>query len=124
MLYPTDERAADQRSVDDLLPTSPDGDGLAALDADAMAEAVRNLRALIMAGERYRLTAAGSVGLGATESSAISYLAVHGIVVSPSSRATSISPAAQPPRSWTGSSGTARPSGSGTPPTDAARRSG
>ncbi|GAB2580506.1 MarR family winged helix-turn-helix transcriptional regulator [Microlunatus antarcticus] len=78
MLYPTDERAADQRSVDDLLPTSPDGDGLAALDADAMAEAVRNLRALIMAGERYRLTAAGSVGLGATESSAISYLAVHG----------------------------------------------
>ncbi|MGI3785891.1 MAG: MarR family winged helix-turn-helix transcriptional regulator [Janthinobacterium lividum] len=73
MLYPTAERP-----VDDVLPAPQNDAGPGVLDEDAMAEAVRNLRALIMAGERYRLSAAGSVGLGTTESSALSYLAVHG----------------------------------------------
>jgi DNA-binding MarR family transcriptional regulator len=72
MLHPTDERPADE-----VRPGSS-VDGVPTLDGDAMAEAVANLRALIMAGERYRLSAAGSVGLGTTESSALSYLAVHG----------------------------------------------
>ena len=39
---------------------------------------MRSLRALIMAGERYRLTVAGLLGLGTTETQALSYLAVHG----------------------------------------------
>ena len=45
---------------------------------EAMAEAVRSLQALLMAGERYRTDAAGAVGLGTTEASAIADLAVHG----------------------------------------------
>ena len=77
MLYPTDERVRD-----DVLPASPTEDGVPPDDGasrdSAMAEAVRNLRALIMAGERYRQSVAGSGGLGTTESQAISYLAVHG----------------------------------------------
>ena len=43
-----------------------------------MDEAVQNLRALILAGERYRQVVAGVIGLGTTESQAISYLALHG----------------------------------------------
>ena len=43
-----------------------------------MAEALNSLRALIMAGERYRLAVAASFGLGATDSQAISFLVVHG----------------------------------------------
>lgn len=41
-------------------------------------EAARKLRALIMAGERYRIALASSTGLGTTESQAIGYLFVHG----------------------------------------------
>lgn len=37
-----------------------------------------NLRRLILAGERYRQIMAEAVGLGTTESQALSYLAVHG----------------------------------------------
>ena len=77
MLYPTEDRVRD-----DVLPASPSEDGAPLEDGasndDAMAEAVRNLRALILAGERYRQSVAGSGGLGTTESQAISYLAVHG----------------------------------------------
>ena len=73
MLYPTYER-----STDDLLLAPDSGEGVSVLDRDATVEAAHNLRALIMAGERYRRSAASSVGLGATESLAISYLAVHG----------------------------------------------
>jgi DNA-binding MarR family transcriptional regulator len=91
MLYPTYEPVADERpgpGGDDALAAAAlaaevrkldEGtlDGGAA-DEGVMAEAVRNLRALIMAGERYRSSVAGSVGLGTTESQAVSYLAVHG----------------------------------------------
>lgn len=41
-------------------------------------DAVHSLRALILAGERYRSVLAGYVGLGVTEAQAVSYLAVHG----------------------------------------------
>jgi DNA-binding MarR family transcriptional regulator len=41
-------------------------------------EAVRSLRALILAGERYRQVLSDSVGLGVTETQAVSYLTVHG----------------------------------------------
>jgi DNA-binding MarR family transcriptional regulator len=43
-----------------------------------MTEAVHNLRRTILAGEHYRQVVAGVIGLGATESRALSYLAVHG----------------------------------------------
>ena len=43
-----------------------------------MDEAVRNLRSLILAGEHYRQTVSEAIGLGTTESQALSYLAVHG----------------------------------------------
>ena len=60
MLYPTDERAV--QNVAEARADSP-----APPDDSPMADAVRNLRALIMAGERYRMVMAGSVGLGTTE---------------------------------------------------------
>src|SRR6476660_2584488 len=41
-------------------------------------EAIRSLRALILAGERYRQVVSDYVGLGTTETQAISYLTVHG----------------------------------------------
>jgi DNA-binding MarR family transcriptional regulator len=47
-------------------------------DDTRMDEAVQNLRALILAGERYRQVVAGLMGLGTTESQAISCLALHG----------------------------------------------
>jgi DNA-binding MarR family transcriptional regulator len=71
MPYPT-EPSTDERSP------APGGHGPATPDEPAMAAAVRSLRALIMAGERYRLTVAGLLGLGTTETQALSYLAVHG----------------------------------------------
>jgi DNA-binding MarR family transcriptional regulator len=43
-----------------------------------MGEAVRNLRSLILAGEHYRQAVSEAIGLGTTESQALSYLAVHG----------------------------------------------
>ncbi len=43
-----------------------------------MRDAVRNLRSLILAGEQYRQMLADAVGLGTTESQALSFLAVHG----------------------------------------------
>lgn len=43
-----------------------------------MDRAVRNLRMLILAGEHYRQVVADAIGLGTTESQALSYLAVHG----------------------------------------------
>lgn len=72
MLYPTDDRPADEQSP------APDGHDVADTDEPAMAAALRSLRALIMAGERYRLTVAALLGLGTTETQALSYLAVHG----------------------------------------------
>lgn len=72
MLYPTDEPPADELSP------APDPRTDAGTDEPALAAAVRSLRALIMAGERYRLTVAGLLGLGTTETQALSYLAVHG----------------------------------------------
>lgn len=45
---------------------------------DATDEAVRSLRALILAGERYRQVLSDHVGLGTTDTQAISYLTVHG----------------------------------------------
>lgn len=73
MLYPTHEQPADE-----LTPTSDGGAEAAAPEEPALAAAVRSLRALIMAGERYRLTVAGLLGMGTTETQALSYLAVHG----------------------------------------------
>jgi DNA-binding MarR family transcriptional regulator len=43
-----------------------------------MDQAVLNLRRLILAGEHYRQMVAEAIGLGTTESQALSYLAVHG----------------------------------------------
>lgn len=43
-----------------------------------MDAAVRNLRSLILAGEHYRRAVSEAIGLGTTESQALSYLAVHG----------------------------------------------
>ena len=51
---------------------------MAAQDQDVPDEAVRSLRALILAGERYRQVLSEHVGLGITETQAISYLTVHG----------------------------------------------
>ena len=48
------------------------------VDSSAMDQAVLNLRSLILAGEHYRQVVAGAIGLGTTESQALSYLAVHG----------------------------------------------
>ena len=45
---------------------------------DTTDEAVRSLRALILAGERYRQVISDHVGLGTTETQAVSYLTVHG----------------------------------------------
>lgn len=45
---------------------------------DATEEAIRSLRALILAGERYRQVLSDYVGLGVTETQAVSYLTVHG----------------------------------------------
>ena len=41
-------------------------------------DAVRNLRRLILAAEHYRQSVSNAIGLGTTESQALSYLAVHG----------------------------------------------
>lgn len=46
--------------------------------SESLAEAVRALRAVILAGENYRQAVAQATGLGVTESQAISYLAIHG----------------------------------------------
>ncbi len=76
MLQPFDELSGDEAA-----PAVEPGDRADPADEGAgaaMAEAVRNLRALILAGERYRTVVAGSVGLGTTESQALSYLALHG----------------------------------------------
>jgi DNA-binding MarR family transcriptional regulator len=43
-----------------------------------MDQAVLNLRRIILAGEHYRQVVADAIGLGTTESQALSYLAVHG----------------------------------------------
>jgi DNA-binding MarR family transcriptional regulator len=43
-----------------------------------MDRAIRHLRMLILAGERYRQLVAEASGLGTTESQALSYLEVHG----------------------------------------------
>src|SRR3954447_20209496 len=45
---------------------------------EATEEAIRSLRALILAGERYRQVLSDYVGLGITETQAVSYLTVHG----------------------------------------------
>lgn len=46
--------------------------------SEALDEAVRSLRAVILAGENYRQVVAQTTGLGVTETQAISYLAIHG----------------------------------------------
>lgn len=45
---------------------------------DVMGAAVRNLRSLILAGEYYRQAVSEAIGLGTTETQALSYLAVNG----------------------------------------------
>ncbi len=47
-------------------------------DSELLDEAVRSLRAVILAGENYRQVIGHRTGLGTTETQAISYLAVHG----------------------------------------------
>ena len=47
-------------------------------DVEEVEEAIRTLRAMILAGERYRQVLAERVGLGVTETQAISYLTVFG----------------------------------------------
>ena len=47
-------------------------------DDDQVEEAIRSLRAVILAGERYRQVLADRLGLGITETQAISYLTVFG----------------------------------------------
>ncbi len=46
--------------------------------SETVEEAVRSLRALILAGERYRQELSEHVGLGVSETQAVSYLTVHG----------------------------------------------
>lgn len=48
------------------------------MERDPTEEAIRSLRALILAGERYRQVLSDHVGLGVTETQAVSYLTVHG----------------------------------------------
>lgn len=72
MLYTTDEQPTDERVL------ISDGSPPEHTDQLAMAAAASSLRALIMAGERYRLTMAALLGLGTTETQALSCLAVHG----------------------------------------------
>jgi DNA-binding MarR family transcriptional regulator len=48
------------------------------IGTSVMDRAILNLRALILAGERYRQMVAGAIGLGTTERQALSYLEVHG----------------------------------------------
>ena len=45
---------------------------------EATEEAIRSLRALILAGERYRQVLSDHVSLGITDTQAVSYLTVHG----------------------------------------------
>ena len=45
---------------------------------DDTEEAIRALRALILSGERYRQVLSDYVGLGVTDTQAVSYLTVHG----------------------------------------------
>ncbi len=45
---------------------------------DDTEEAIRSLRALILSGERYRQVLSEYVGLGVTDTQAVSYLTVHG----------------------------------------------
>jgi len=45
---------------------------------DSTEEAIRALRALILSGERYRQVLSDYVGLGVTDTQAVSYLTVHG----------------------------------------------
>ena len=45
---------------------------------EATEEAIRSLRSLVLAGERYRQVLSDYVGLGVTETQAVSYLTVHG----------------------------------------------
>ena len=45
---------------------------------DGREEAIRSLRSLILAGERYLQVMSNDVGLGVTETQAVSYLTVHG----------------------------------------------
>jgi DNA-binding MarR family transcriptional regulator len=45
---------------------------------DSTEEAIRSLRSLILAGERYRQVLANHVRVGVTESQAVSYLATYG----------------------------------------------
>jgi len=47
-------------------------------ESEVLDDAVRSLRAVILAGENYRQVIAQVTGLGTTETQAISYLAVHG----------------------------------------------
>ena len=51
---------------------------MSARQHDATEEAIRALRALILAGERYRQVLSDYVGLGVTDTQAVSYLTVHG----------------------------------------------
>ena len=48
------------------------------MSSQAIDEAVRSLRMLILAGENYRQATAQTMGLGVTEAQALSYLAIHG----------------------------------------------
>ncbi|HEX8511325.1 MAG TPA: MarR family winged helix-turn-helix transcriptional regulator [Propionibacteriaceae bacterium] len=48
------------------------------MQQDVTEEAIRALRALILAGERYRQVLSDYVGLGITDTQAVSYLIVHG----------------------------------------------
>lgn len=47
-------------------------------DHDATEAAIRGLRSLILAGERYRQALSDHLGLGVTETQAVSYLTIHG----------------------------------------------
>jgi len=62
-------------------------------------EAVRDLRALILAGENYGLASAQMSGLGVTETQALSYLAILGNVARTTSGRTSAS-VAERRRRW------------------------
>jgi len=65
--HPGDEPSADEVGTEDR----------SGADADLRA-AASSLRALVLAAERYRSSVSSSVGLGTTESQALSHLVAHG----------------------------------------------
>ena len=91
---------------------------------DESEEAIRSLRALVLAGERYRQALSNHVSLGVTETQAVSCLTVHGDPGQNDSQPALVSAAAHLQHSWTALSGRGLRSGIRTQLIDVALWSG